>query len=264
MRQKRIKSFSCVSFSSRETKNKKKKKESGVIQTTPSMATATPTPSQDPSMEKPIETITNPDFLVVDPSKATADASKPPSKKRPSYFEAGKKYNVLILKNFSEEAKEMVIDALYEFMAEAQEESGDDAPDPDMDIDEVDVSRVRILLSEDQKKLNKTNYRMDYVKREEVVKRRKERENDETLKRKRGEYSKDPIVKERKAFRTKMRQTVNRELKKTNPKLYKQLEDLAQEALKQKLGKTFEPPSKRRKVEKKSPAPTPMEVETTA
>lgn len=227
------------------------------------MTTPTPPLTQNsPKEEKTIETITNPNSSPPEPSKDEPAAGKRGVKRRPSYFEEGKRYDIIVLKQFSEEAKEMILDALYEFMAEAQDETGDEAPDPEMDIEEVDASRVRILLSEEQKKINKTNYRVDYVKREAVINRRKERENDETLKRKRIEYSKNPAVKERKAFRTKMRQTVNRELKRANPKLYKQLEEAAEEALKQKLGKTYEPASKRRKMDTSSS--TPMEIESTA
>ncbi len=175
---------------------------------------------------------------------------------RPNFFDDGKSHHCILLTGFNNEQKDMVLDSIVEWMAEQQGDmsSDDELPDEDMDVEEIEIARVRILLSEEQRKANKTAYREGYVKREEVIQKRKAKENDPEQKKKREAYSKDPVVRQRKSTRTKVRQGINRSLKKTNPTLYKQLEKQAEEEVKKRIlaeaqGSVAEPPQKRQKLD---------------
>lgn len=197
--------------------------------------------SQSQSVESPVSpasdaTVTPQIACGTTGSCVIVDAGAPKKRSRHNtFFEPGKTYHCIILQNFTEEAKNQVLDTLDLAVAEAQGDmdSDDELPDENMDVIEVEIGRVRILLSEEDRKKHKTEYRENYVKRPEVIDKRKAKENDPVQKAKREEYSKDPAVKERKADCTKARQAVTRKLKKTNPELYKKLREEAESEVKE-------------------------------
>jgi hypothetical protein len=179
-------------------------------------------------------------------SSSSSSARTSPSRGRPrrrhsSHFEPGQKYRCLMLKNFDEEDMEEIKDSMLLWIAEIQEhmDSEDELPNADMELEEIPIERVRILLSEDQKRENKTKYREQYAKREDVIQKRKAKESDPKTKEKRDSYQKNPKVQQQKKVRTQVRQGIVRELKKLEPKKYKELESQVLEKV-QKRGRTDE------------------------
>lgn len=174
-----------------------------------------------------------------------------------SFFDRNKTYNCLILINFDNDQVEMVKDSIHDSLAELQGDmdSDDDLPDADMDVVEVDIERVRILQSKEESRKKKAEYRKEYIEREEVKEKRKAKENDPEQKKKREQYSKDPVVRARKADCTKERQGTVRLLKDRDPVLYRQLREEARDQLKKRKPSrepsddSEEPPSKKLKTD---------------
>lgn len=213
-------------------------------------------------------------ILTPAPASVLPDVSAPESHKKRSrashYFRSDASYHCLMLKNFEDEQVDMVKDSILDYLAEQQGtmEEDDELPNEDMDVEEIEISRVRILQSLDEQKKRKSLYRKEYVARPTVQEKRKAKENDPEQKAKREKYSKDPQVRERKADCTKERQRTVRLLKDTQPELYQQLRKQASEDLKrQKTSRPRDessedqPPTKRSKVEIEQV--TPMMVEGT-
>ncbi len=196
------------------------------------------------------------------PEPSSPEPSDKKSKKRkrntshPSPFDSDSNYRCLILKNVNEDIYKDLMDNMLIWIAECQEEmSSDDGEEqnPDVDIEEIPIDRVRILLSEEQKRENKTRYREEYAQRPDVIEKRKAKESDPNTKAKRDSYQKLPKVQAQKKVRTQVRQKVLRVLKKTDPKKYKELESKVLQSLTcaddKEDSEVQEPAAKRQKTE---------------
>ncbi len=139
-------------------------------------------------------------------------------------------FKVLLLKNFDEDQFQAVQTSLKDFIEEIEEEeSGDEDMFVSRTVEPVDIQKCRFLQSEELKKEKKQQYRTEYQKRPEVQKKKSEKESDPETKKKRAEYAKKDEVKMQKKVRTSTRQGVYNDLKRTNPKLFRELERKALE-----------------------------------
>lgn len=182
----------------------------------PAPPVETPLPPTQPSTPVPESS----EDCAVCPPKPKKRKRTPPT---PSPYDP-KICKCLVLKNVDNDGLERLLDVMLSEVSEMQEEESGDASMQDIDIVEVPMAEVRFLLSDEQKRENKTRYREEYGKRPEVIEKRRQKESDPDTKAKRDSYQKQPNVQKQKKIRTQVRQKVLRRLKKEDPEKYKEFE----------------------------------------